>query len=421
MRHRTLMLATTAAGLLLAGGALAADQPAAAAPAAPVAPVSWVSTIKFSGHVEAGATFNPAGPDSGLNFGRLFDDKANAVLLNQVALTLQRDLDPKATGVDFGFKVQGIYGSDARYTHFIGELDRVTSRRNQFDIIEANLLVHLPVLTPSGMDIKVGQYSTPIGVEVIDPTGNTFYSHSYDFNFGIPLKHTGILTITHVNPKLDIYAGYDTGVNTSIGGGGGDQAGRFHFLGGFALNLKNLTILALTHIGPELPNGALGEGVSVHGKLRYLNDVSATWKVNDKLTSITELNYIRDDGVNATGGGVVQYFTYALTGELTLALRGEVWRDNNGFFVAAFPGNADFINASLGLPNNAFGGGVVTYGAVTVGMNFKVPHMPKMLDGLVLRPELRYDRSLAGAHPFNGGQDIDQFTFGIDGVLPITF
>ena len=47
--------------------------------------------------------------------------------------------------------------------------------------------------------------------------------------------------------------------------------------------------------------------------------------------------------------------------------------------------------------------------------------MSDHLDGLVLRPEIRFDRSLAGNHPFNSGQSDSQFTFGIDGVLPITF
>ena len=407
----------------MAGAALAQTAPDTAA--APAAPASWASGVKFTAHVEGGATFNPVEPDTGVNFGHLFTDKPSEGLLNSVALTLERDVDSSSKSVDIGFKLQGYYGSDARYTHFIGELDSdLKNNRNQFDLVEANITVHtpfLPSIIKGGIDTKFGQFSTPLGEEVIDPTGNFFYSHSYIFNFGIPLKHTGILSIAHVTPALDIYFGSTTGVNTSFGRGGGYNDHNYHFLGGFGLNLGKLTVLALTHIGPEDLPGCCGAGVNVHSLNRYLSDVLVTYKFNDKLTSITEFNYIRDDGFSAAGGGVAQYLTYVLTPEITAGIRAEVWRDNNGFFVAAFPENADFINASLGLPNNAFGGGVVTYGAVTVGMNFKVPHMPKMLDGLVLRPELRYDRSLAGAHPFNGGTAIDQFTFGIDGVLPITF
>ena len=99
----------------------------------------------------------------------------------------------------------------------MGEFDRVIHDTNQIDLVEANALIHAPIISDGGMDLKIGQYSTPLGYEVIDASANPLYSHSYIFNFGIPLKHTGILTTTHVNPMLDIYAGYTTGVNTSIG------------------------------------------------------------------------------------------------------------------------------------------------------------------------------------------------------------
>ena len=98
------------------------------------------------------------------------------------------------------------------------------------------------------------------GAEVISAPDNPLYTHSYIFNFGIPFKHTGIMTTTHVTPALDIYAGVDTGVNTTFGhrlddfrSGDNNKAAAFH--GGIGLNnLFNgaLTILATTHIGPEI-------------------------------------------------------------------------------------------------------------------------------------------------------------------------
>ena len=414
----TTLLAGAAAVVLLSGGAAWAEDAAA-----PAAPASWASTLKFSGHIDAGIMFNGDDPTNGINFGHVFTDRANRPVLNQIALTAQRDIDPKASTVDFGFKLQGMYGSDSRATHFFGELDNSPKTRNQFDIVEANVQAHLPFLTKGGIDIKVGQFTTPLGQEVIDPTGNFFYSHSYIFQFGLPYKHTGVLTTTHVTPMLDVYLGYTTGVNTTLGSGGGDNDKQFHFLGGIGLNLDKLTILALTHIGPENPNGSLGEGVDVHKKYRYLTDVLFTYKVTDKLTSVTEVNYIKDDGFAASGGGVAQYFTYALNAQVSAAVRAEVWRDAQGFYVAAFPGNQDAINLQKGLPNTSYGAGTATYGALTLGMNFKPTGMPKMIDGLTIRPEVRYDRALAGGLPFNGnpGTKKDQFTFGLDIVVPLAF
>ena len=76
------------------------------------------------------------------------------------------------------------------------------NQRYQLDVVEANVLAHLPWITAGGIDLKVGQYPTPLGYETIDPSTNPFYSHSYIFQFGLPFKHTGALAVTHVNDVL---------------------------------------------------------------------------------------------------------------------------------------------------------------------------------------------------------------------------
>src|SRR5260370_23031623 len=245
----------------------------------------WWDTLTITGHVEVGASGNANNP-AVTNFGQLFTDKANSFFLNQALLTVQRPLDPKATGYDFGFKFQAMYGSDARYTHFLGEFDQSISGREQFDIVEAHALFHLPWLTSGGIDLKVGQYVTLEGAEVINAPDNALYTHSYIFNFGIPFKHTRIMTTTHVNRMLDSYLGVDTGVNTTFvdpfnffNCGDNNQAAAFH--GGFGLNLLDgaLTVSATTHIGPENPNvsAVVLAGVDPNTAPRYLNDLTLIW------------------------------------------------------------------------------------------------------------------------------------------------
>src|ERR1700719_3518393 len=84
----------------------------AAEPAPSPPPAGWWDHFTIGGTVEAGVTLNGDNPGDGLNFGHLFTDKANTLLLNQILLTAQRPLDPKATDYDFGFKLQGMYGSE---------------------------------------------------------------------------------------------------------------------------------------------------------------------------------------------------------------------------------------------------------------------------------------------------------------------
>jgi hypothetical protein len=407
-----------------AGGALAQ----AAAPAA--APAAWADTLKLSGYADAGITFNPKSPADGVNYGRLYDDRANVPLLNQLSLAFERDLDPKATGYDFGFRFQGIYGSDARFTHLANVLDRVTHSRYQWDVIEADAQAHLPLLTEGGIDAKAGIFPTAVGYEVITPSGNPLYSHSYIYNFGIPVKHLGVQAITHVNSIFDLYLGVDTGNLTSFGKKG-DNNGTLAGLFGGNLTLLDgkLAILALSHIGPENARGATdrnGVRINVNSAFRYYNDIVATVKVNDDVTLVSEFNYVRDDGFPAQAWGFAQYATLALSETLAIQLRGEVFRDNNGFFVTANPGSLDYANAIRGIANSSYGaagpgssGIPATYTEMTFGLNIK-PAVPETFTGLTIRPEVRYDSTIGTRKPYNDGRDNHSMTFAVDLIVPFS-
>jgi hypothetical protein len=151
--------------------------------------------------------------------------------------------------------------------------------------------------------------------------------------------------------------------------------------------------------------------------MRYLNDVVVTYKATDKLTLVTEANYIKDDFFRAEGWGIAQYASYALNDNFTLNARAEVYRDSKPFFVAAFPNNLDFVNAQLGFTNTAFTTAKpVTYGEITAGFTYK-PSETGPLSTIMFRPEIRYDHSLNGVKPYNGGKDINNFTFAGDVIL----
>ena len=362
------------------------------------------------GWVEGGFTGNFDSPDDNQNFGRLFDDRSNEPLMNQLVLTAERTLDPKASGVDWGFKTQIMFGTDARFIHSMGLLDKAMKTNiYQPDLVEAYLNLHFPVLTEGGVDVKLGKFVTLEGAETIDPRTDVFYSHSYIFNFGIPFNHTGALFTVHATKMLDVYAGITRGVNTSIE----DNNGSVAFHGGFGLtfNEGKFVVAATTHIGPETPHNRTD--------LRYLNDITATWKINDKLTSITDLNFIYDEAADARGYGVAQYLTYAFNDKLSAGIRGEVWRDERGFFVAQFADPHDPIRGLRGqaiTDPRTVGGGSTTYGAITAGLTFK-PSVPKPFTGLMIRPEVRVDHSLNNTRPFNDSSDHTMVTAAIDFIL----
>lgn len=419
-----LFTSTVLAGVALAFPALAVE----AAPTAAKSFGEWKDGIMFNGVVNAGGTWNTSNPRDNSNFGRLIDSE-NGFLLNQVLLTAKRDITPAIKDYDFGFKLQGLYGSDARISRMIGLLEKTAGNNlNQVDITEANVLVHTPWLTDGGLDFKIGRYASSESAETIDASGNFFYSHSYIFNFGDPFYHTGVMAALHLSPMWDLYAGVDTGVNTGIGSD--DNNDSLAFAGGIGFNSPDgkFTSLLSTHIGPEIAdkaiqNGLLPATVRADDSLRTLTTLTSVWKYSDSWTFTNDLNLITDDkvqaGRSASAFGVAQYGVYKINDQWSVGLRGELYRDPSGAFVAQFLGNYDFTRAQQGLPlqsTRSVGGGKTTYGMITAGANFTPDLGVKYLQGIRFRPEVRYDNSFK-TRAFNDSMDKDQLTFGLDVVL----
>jgi hypothetical protein len=395
---------------------------------APAEPKTWLDALKLTAYIDAGINFATENPRDEIAFGHSFTDRSGRPVVNQAGFVLERPIDPAAETLDLGFKLHAFYGTDARYTHFLGLFDRGPKSLYQLDVVDANFQAHVPWgFAPVSTDLKLGAYATPLGLEVIDPRGNFFYSKSYIFSYGLPFKHLGLLTTTHAASFLDIYAGVDTGTNTGIGRSG-DNNGAAAFVVGIGLNLfeGKLAVLALTHTGPETPRAFEGFA-DTDSEARSFNDVLVTWKISDALTSITELNYVKDDAAAAEAYGVAQYFTYALSERLTVGIRGELFRDDDGFFVFRAPGRRDVANILGGRtvedPRSGSTGGPNTYGAVTLGLNWKPALGYAPVEGLVIRPEVRYDRAFLddlAVRPFDGGTKRSQVTLGVDVVIPFS-
>jgi len=439
----------------------AADMPAPAV--APIAPVpggfNFFEGVEFHVQGEAGILGNAANPTNGLdgksiNFGQLYTDHANEPELNQILMTITKPVDPKATGYAFGFTLQGMYGGDMRFNHFLG-LDAFAMRneRNQLGVVQAFLAGHLPWFTKGGTDVKVGLFSSPQGFETLDPSTTPFYSHSYTYNYAVTFNHTGILTTTHINDTVDVWLGVDTGNQTTFGSTGpvivpsanpafvrnfGDPNGEPAGFVGIGLNNLadgKLTVLELSHIGPEQPPGTISPGGTFTGDpagykndMRYYNDVVFTYKFNDDLTGVVEGNFTHDDfGFGPAAGGAADYYSgvgylgYTFDKIYTLNGRAEIARDTKNFFVATPLVNDGIQLGEEGFPGPALSGVAgrgTTYGALTGGITIK-PDVPKPLATVMLRPEVRYDRILDGAPLYGSGPGVkkDQFTFGGDVIV----
>jgi hypothetical protein len=359
----------------------------------PAAPAKWTDTLTVDGFVEGGIAVNPAQPFNGLNWGHLYTDRANTPIFNSGVLTVQRPLDAKSDNLDYGFKLQGMVGEDMRYNHYMGELDYAIPSRTQIGPIEAHGLIHLPIksaVTEGGIDVKVGQFVTMNGAELITAKDNLFYSHAYMFNFG-PFVDTGVMVTTHSKSWLDIYTGIITGNNMSIGWPGDNNNGAtFH--GGFGFNFLDgdLVIMAITTTGPENPKqtdkygvgwstGYAGGGLAtaygaqqgfaatpypfsnaqnglpytgnmsvwgvpgqcacnVSNAIRSWNNLTTTWKATDRLTFVNDISFMMESGWNPSLFGQPQKNWGILNGNANSPVSGAAL-GNNGIFgvVAAQP------------------------------------------------------------------------------------
>ncbi len=381
--------------------------------------------VKFSVFVEAGVTGNPNDPNDHQNFGRVFDDRANEPMLNQATVTVERALVPVAGEFDYGFKLQAGVGSDGRFINTLGTLENVNRGIIMPYVVEAYGNLHAPLTflnKDAGVDLRFGQFVTLLGAETVDPRTNYFYSHDYIFNFGIPLQHLGVLSTVHFNPTVDVYAGITRGANTSIY----DNNGYAAFLGGFGLNNLvggKLTLLATTAIGPENPRefsgspAYNGSGFVHRSDLRYYNDLVATYKVTDKLTSITEGVYTYDDGFDASFYGGSETLGYTVNDIVTASARFEAVRDSEGFYVAQFGAYDDFTNLERGvapLDKRTVGGGPNTYLDATFGVQIK----PPQVKFLTIRPEVRADYATsAHSRPFDDSSKQWSVTVGADAII----
>ncbi len=96
--------------------------------------------------------------------------------------------------------------------------DQSISGRNQFDIVEAHALFHLPWLTSGGVDVKVGQYANSGRRRSYLRAGQCALTGAPTSSISaFRSSTTGIMTTTHLTHLLDVYAGIDTGVNTTFG------------------------------------------------------------------------------------------------------------------------------------------------------------------------------------------------------------
>jgi hypothetical protein len=282
----------------------------------------------FGGHVAVSYNYNFRDPKSQNNILRLFDDKANQFDINQAELYIEK---PTTEASPIGFGVDVTLGRDAKKIHSsgLGEAD------DPFDLTQAYVTYKAPI--GRGLELKGGKFVTLHGAEVIRRTGNFNISRSMAFSFAIPFTHTGLLATYPVTDWLSTTLGIVNGWDNTDDNNRGKS---FHGMATITPPfLKDFTLSVGGIWGAEQVSDALDptRDINRNGPKRGLIDLIATYKPIAPLTLTLNYDYGRqeeaffDDGQTAVWHAVAAYAVYDVTDRLSVGVRGEYFRDQDGF------------------------------------------------------------------------------------------
>jgi hypothetical protein len=247
------------------------------------------AAIEIGGLVEGSITYSDSSPPDGIITGRLFDQEHEDPTLNQVLLFFERQTNA-SNPWDIGFRIELLYGADARFTASNGLFDHDdfdSGPENQFDITQAYVEVVLPI--GAGLKTKLGKFITPLGYETVNPAGNAFYSHSFLFNI-VPYAHTGVLATYQVDEPLAVSVGFSRGWDQALE----DNNDAIDAIVNIAWNADERTEASLSMtVGPEQADN--------NGRYRTALDLWVTHQASDQLTFAIDAGYVVDASAGQNG------------------------------------------------------------------------------------------------------------------------
>jgi hypothetical protein len=322
-----------------------------------------------------------------------FNDRADFWQMNQAFLRIDKPVDTSKSERQFGYRLEGIFGTDPRFTIsrglFSDDLkapnpDGSLSNYYLFDMIQMYGDVFLPNLGPKGSTVRVGKFATHCGYELMQGAETPFLSRSYLFQYN-PFTHTGVNVITQLNDNWTVSNGLVLGSDNFVG-----TTARPTYIGQLKWAPKEGKTQVLFNTVITDPR------FDDEDAFPYYNvyDLDIIHNFNDKLTGVIEGTFSHIDGAPLPGGftgsatwyGAAGYLIYKHCDKVTSNFRVELFEDTKGF-------------------RTGFKG---LYTEVTYGLALEP------VRGLIFRPTVRYDYN-NNSLPFEGKANL--FTAAFDMIL----
>ena len=280
-------------------------------------------------------------------------------------------------GLGLGGRIDYIYGTDGPDTQAFGipnnHWDNSWDNGSQYGHALPQVYGEVAM---GDLSAKVGKFYTICGNEVVQSTGNFFYSRQFAFYNAEPFTHTGALTTYNVDADTQLYNGYVMGWDSGFEDNGDA------YIGGFKKKLNDTFTFFYSTV-----QGRFGDGNLAVGERGYVHNAILTANLTDKLTYISQTDslYTRNNtgGVQRNTFGNINYLIYKVNDCVSLGNRFE-WFNFDGAGFSAINQNA----------NNARNNNNLNF---TTGINYR--HNAN----LMLRPEVRWvwDRERFGFNENN--------------------
>ncbi|WP_031435190.1 porin [Methylomarinum vadi] len=346
------------------------------------------NSILVGGWIAAGFSYSTDNPDHRDNGPVTFNDRNGELQLNQLNFYAQKLVDMESDNIEFGGRIDLLYGTDARFTQATGLDDNLISEADYRFYDLALPQIYLEVFSPvgNGLSAKIGHFYTIIGYEVVNAPDNFFYSHAYTMQYGEPFSHTGILFNYPLNGNISINIGSVNGWDNFS-----EDLSNWNFIGNISWsNDDESTSLVLSMITGDI-DAASNEN-------RTLYSLVATHHFTDELHYLLQHDFGFQEQAAMSGNdaywyGLNQYLFYDYSDTLSFGLRAEWFRDDGASRLTA--------------------GSSASYFAVSTGINWEPRNWIK------IRPEIRYDWADGDTHAFDNQTRNDQLLFSMDIVLTL--
>ncbi len=318
-----------------------------------------------------------------------FNNYDDHLQLQQAWLYAEKAIDTSC-GFDIGGRVDYLYGTDGPNTQAFGTdprgWDNGWDHGGQYGFAMPQLYAEAGY---GDLSVKAGHFYTIIGYEVVQATGNFFYSHAYTFNFSEPFTHTGLLATYNASDDVTLYGGYVMGWDSGFDDNGDA------WLGGVSLGLTDDLTVTYASVA-----GRFSEAWSIGVETGYMQSVVANYAVSDSLNYVFQTDWLDTQTAAGTTArntvDINQYLLKTINDCWGVGARFE-WYQNEGIFTNA------------GATSDIY--------ALTLGVNYR-PHA-----NVIVRPEIRWDWventtaiAAAGNSVLENNAN-NQTTFGIDTIL----